>query len=166
MLNFRTQLVFLILAFFLTQCGVSGQRYEEPQFTVMSGWVSPVDPNVTLTQKFRPKYNRKHKGVDLAGKLDQPIYAANSGVVMYKGDKFRGYGKIVMLEHGEGWTTLYSHLSKYNVENGQKVSAGQMIGYMGRSGRASGIHLHFEIYKNKIPIDPLRVVPLRYNFKK
>ncbi len=162
---FRTQQLF-ILFIGLSQCVQSSNRnIIEPQITMMSGWVSPVEPNVTLTQKFRPKYNSKHKGVDLAGKMNQPLFATNSGVVTYKGDKFRGYGKMILLEHSEGWTSLYSHLSKFNVDNGDKVYAGQVIGYMGRSGRASGVHLHFEVYKNKIPIDPLRVVPIRYKFK-
>lgn len=169
MCKFRTQpKFFLYFAWLITlsQCIHSSDRNViEPQFTMMSGWVSPVDKDVTLTQKFRPKYNSKHKGIDLAGRMNQPLYAANNGVVTYRGDKFRGYGQMILLEHSEGWTTLYSHLSKFNVSNGDRVRAGQVIGYMGRSGRASGVHLHFEIYKNKIPIDPLRVIPIQYKSK-
>jgi murein DD-endopeptidase MepM/ murein hydrolase activator NlpD len=165
-MRLKRKQLFFICWLGLSQCVQTSKRYvDEPKFTMMSNWVSPVEPNVTLTQKFRPPKNQRHKGVDLAGKSNQPIFASNNGIVTYKGDKFRGYGKMVLLEHADGWTTLYSHLSKFNVYDGQSVKTGQVIGFMGRSGRASGVHLHFEVYKNKIPIDPLRVIPIRYKFR-
>ncbi len=162
MLSFRKQL-FLIGLLALNQCVQSSHhQIKPPQFAMMTSWVSPIDPNVTLTQKFRPTKNQRHKGIDLAGRLNQPLYAVNNGIVTYHGEKFRGYGKMVLIDHGSGWTTLYSHLNKYNVKNGDQVQTGQVIGFMGQSGRASGVHLHFEIYKNKIPIDPLMVLPIKY----
>lgn len=156
------QLLFIFLLA-LTHCVQSPPRQiSEPHFTMMTDWVSPTDGNVVLTQKYRPPKNPRHKGVDLAGNMNQPIYAVNSGVVSYRGQRFRGYGQMLLIEHGNGWTSLYSHLNKYNAREGDSVKAGQVIGFMGRSGRASGVHLHFEIYKNKIPIDPLHVIPIKY----
>lgn len=125
-------------------------------------WVSPTDSNVILTQKFRPPKNPRHRGIDLAGKTGQPIYATRSGKIVYAGQKFRGYGKMILLEHDSTWTSLYSHLTRYKVRSGEQVRQGQIIGYMGRTGRASGVHLHFEIYKNKVPQDPLSLVPIKY----
>lgn len=163
---FQRKRLCLILLLSFSQCVQTPTRIvNEPTVTMMSEWVSPVDPNVRLSQKFRPPKNPRHKGIDLAGNTNQPIYAANNGVVTYTGEKFRGYGKMILLEHADGWTTLYSHLTKYNVRAGSAVKAGEVIGFMGRSGRASGVHLHFEVYKNKIPVDPLKVVLIHYKSK-
>ena len=162
MLCLRKQLFFIgLLA--LSHCVQTPDRQiNPPKFAMMTAWVPPVDATVTLTQKFRPPKNRRHKGVDLAGRMNQPLFAVNNGIVTYRGEKFRGYGKMVLIDHGNGWTTLYSHLNKYNVRDGEQVKTGQVIGFMGKSGRASGVHIHFEIYKNKIPIDPLQVIPIKY----
>ncbi len=166
MLLLRKQLLFIHILF-LTNCiQTSETSYNEPAFKSMTAWSAPVNANVTLTQRFRPPKNPRHKGIDLAGKRNQSIFAVNNGVVTYRGQKFRGYGKMVLIEHGDGWSTLYSHLSKYNVRDGQRVTTGQTIGFMGRSGRASGVHLHFEIYKNKIPLDPLKVINMRYKTRR
>lgn len=127
-----------------------------------NNWTAPTDANVTLTQKFKPPKNPRHKGVDLAGKSGQPIYAVRPGKVVYAGQKFRGYGKMLLIEHDGVWTTLYSHLSQYKVKSGDTVSQGQIVGLMGRTGRASGVHLHFEIYMNKLPQDPLKIIPMKY----
>jgi murein DD-endopeptidase MepM/ murein hydrolase activator NlpD len=166
MLRFGKQLFFIgLLA--LSSCVQSSKRQiQPPKFAMMTAWVSPVDASVTLTQKFRPPKNQRHKGVDLAGRMNQPLFAVNNGVVTYRGEKFRGYGKMVLIDHGNGWTTLYSHLNKYNVRDGEQVKTGQTIGFMGKSGRASGVHIHFEIYKNKIPIDPLLVIPIKYKVRR
>ncbi len=139
-------------------------RYFKPYDTenAYNTWTSPTDPNVTLTQKFKPPKNPRHRGVDLAGKSGQPIYAARAGTVVYAGQKFQGYGKMLLVEHDPSWTTLYSHLSQFKVRSGDTVKQGQIIGLMGRTGRASGVHLHFEVYYNKIPQDPLKIVPMKY----
>lgn len=69
---------------------------------------------------------------------------------------------MLLIEHDGVWTTLYSHLSQYKVKSGDTVSQGQIVGLMGRTGRASGVHLHFEIYMNKLPQDPLKIIPMKY----
>jgi murein DD-endopeptidase MepM/ murein hydrolase activator NlpD len=75
--------------------------------------------------------------------------------VIYAGKEFRGYGQMVLIESGEGWATLYAHFDKILISEGQKVTQGQLLGAMGRTGRATGVHLHFEIRKDRGPIDPL-----------
>lgn len=98
---------------------------------------------------------RPHNGLDLKGRKNEPVYAAHDGYVVYAGSKFRGYGKMIILEYDDGWATLYGHLNKFKVKTGQEVKAGEEIGAMGRTGRATGVHLHFEVIRNKIPVDPL-----------
>lgn len=112
-----------------------------------------------LTRGFLPHKRRPHMGIDLAAGRGTAILAARGGRVVYRGRDFRGYGRMVLVENGGGWTTLYAHLDKYYVEEGQKLAGGEMIGAMGRSGRATGVHLHFEIRKDKGAIDPLPLLP-------
>ena len=117
----------------------------------------PVD-RARLTQGFQVG-KKVHWGIDLAGPKGTPILAAERGIVVYTGSGFRGYGKLVVVEHGTEWATLYSHLSKISVREGQTVQQGQVIGGMGRTGRASGVHLHFEIRQNRQPVNPLALLP-------
>ncbi|MCB0361885.1 MAG: M23 family metallopeptidase [Bdellovibrionales bacterium] len=117
----------------------------------------PVD-RVILTQKFRPSSNPSHQGLDLGGKRDTPIKAAHSGIVVYAGKGFNGYGKMIIIEYSEQWATLYAHLNSFKVKTGEWVTSGQRIGNMGRTGRASGVHLHFELIRYKQPIDPLSLL--------
>ena len=112
-----------------------------------------------LTQKSK-KGHKKHQGIDLAAKTNTPIYAAERGKVIYTGRDFSGYGKLVIIEHqGDRWASFYAHLNAFSVREGQYVRKGQRIGLMGRTGRATGTHLHFEIRYKRKPIDPLRVLP-------
>jgi murein DD-endopeptidase MepM/ murein hydrolase activator NlpD len=112
--------------------------------------------NIRVTQSFEPSNNRKHKGIDIGGSKGSPILAAQEGKVIYRGRGFRGYGNMVLIEHGNEWATLYAHLQKIKVKQGQTVAAGAQIGTMGRTGRATGVHLHFELMKNKEPVDPIQ----------
>lgn len=116
--------------------------------------VSPLTTRYRVTQRFKPRRNRKHQGIDLAGKKGSPIFSSADGRVVYVGRKFSGYGKMVLIDHGKGVATLYSHLNKFFVRSGQRVHVRQIIGTMGRTGRATGVHLHFEVMEDKIPINP------------
>ena len=116
--------------------------------------VSPLKTKYKVTQRFKPKRNRQHQGIDLASKKGTPIFAAGDGRVVYAGRKFSGYGKMILIDHGKGVATLYSHLNKFFVRSNQRVHRRQMIGTMGRTGRATGVHLHFEVMEDKTPIDP------------
>lgn len=86
-----------------------------------------------------------HFGIDIAGKTGNAIYASDTGVVVYAGWNDWGYGNVVVIDHGNGWQTLYAHLSAYNVECGTYVYQGDIIGAMGSTGNSSGPHLHFEM---------------------
>ncbi len=102
-----------------------------------------------------------HLGLDLAGPTGTPIYAAHSGIIIFSGTKFRGFGKMIILEYDNKFATLYGHMSQLKVKTGQWVPAGHMIGLMGRTGgrKVTGPHLHFEVMKDKIPVDPLPLLP-------
>ena len=87
---------------------------------------------------------RGHKGIDLAGPTGTPIYATADGVVS-RADWFSSYGLYVSLEHGGSLQTRYGHMSRLNVASGQRVRKGEIIGYMGSTGRSTGSHLHYEV---------------------
>lgn len=101
---------------------------------------------------------RAHKGVDYAASRGTPIKAIGDGKVILAGRK-GGYGKTVILQHGQKYTTLYAHLHRYakGIRNGSRVSQGQVIGYVGSSGLATGPHLHYEFRTNGVHVNPLTV---------
>ncbi|RSD22306.1 M23 family metallopeptidase [Mesobacillus subterraneus] len=101
------------------------------------------------------RWNRMHKGIDIARPSDYTIKAADNGVVVYAGNKGDGYGNKVILDHRNGYQTMYAHLASITVSSGQTVSSGSKIGVMGRTGNSTGIHLHFEVYQNGKVIDPM-----------
>lgn len=120
-----------------------------------------------MSRGFMPKTTRKrrrpHKGIDLAAKRGLPVLSSTDGVVIYTGKDFRGFGRMIMIEtvgENTGYATLYAHLDKIVVYDGQKVKQGEVIGALGNTGRSSGPHLHFEIRQSDgIPIDPLTMLP-------
>lgn len=94
-----------------------------------------------------------HTGIDIAAPTGTPIYAANSGPVLFSGFSNWGYGNAVVLAHG-AFSTLYGHMSNRNVSCGQFVTVGQVVGFVGSTGNSSGPHLHFEVRFNDQPTDP------------
>jgi murein DD-endopeptidase MepM/ murein hydrolase activator NlpD len=96
-----------------------------------------------------------HYGIDLASKVGSPVRATMGGTVAVTGNQPRGYGKYVVIKHRYGYQSLYGHLHSIDVRRGQYISQGQRLGSMGNSGRSTGPHLHFAIYKNNAPVDPL-----------
>ena len=99
-----------------------------------------------------------HHAVDVAAPEGTPIYAADSGYVVVAGWKGSGYGKVVIVNHGNGFQTLYAHLSVISVSVGESVTKGQQVGLMGNTGHSTGSHLHFEIRKGSELQDPLEFV--------
>ena len=118
---------------------------------------NPVHIAYRVTTGFEPW----HPGVDLAADRDTPIYAADTGVIVFSGWHRVGYGELLIIDHGNGWTTYYGHLSKRFVGCGDQVQAGQLISLMGATGNASGIHLHFEIRENDAPLNPYNFIEIR-----
>ena len=96
-----------------------------------------------------------HEGVDLANSPDTPIAAAADGTVRYAGWR-GGFGMVVLIDHGFGYSTLYGHTSKVVVNAGDEVVRGQLIAYMGTTGRSTGSHLHYEVWVNGKPVNPLK----------
>jgi murein DD-endopeptidase MepM/ murein hydrolase activator NlpD len=97
---------------------------------------------------------RGHKGIDLAGPTGTPIYATADGVVS-RADWFSSYGLYVSLEHGGSLQTRYGHMSRLNVAAGQRVRKGEIIGYVGSTGRSTGPHLHYEVRVNGEAVNPI-----------
>ena len=100
-----------------------------------------------------------HLAIDLAANLGDNIYAADGGVIVYQGWNSYGYGNMIMIDHGDGFQTLYAHLSAFFVSCGEAVNKGQVIGAAGATGNASGPHLHFEVRTTTTVIDPWNVLP-------
>ena len=101
------------------------------------------------------KKRRFHYGMDFSARKGTPIYATGNGVVKRADNRSSGYGKHIRIDHGFGYISLYAHLSKYNVRRGQKVKRGDIIGYVGNTGRSVGPHVHYEIFKDNKKINPL-----------
>jgi murein DD-endopeptidase MepM/ murein hydrolase activator NlpD len=101
------------------------------------------------------KKRKKHKGMDFSAKRNTPVYAPSDGVVTRADSRSSGYGKHIRINHGFGYTTLYAHLNKYNVRRGQKVKRGEIIGYVGSTGRSKAPHLHYEVFKDKVQVNPI-----------
>jgi murein DD-endopeptidase MepM/ murein hydrolase activator NlpD len=113
-------------------------------FPTVEHWLSGTD--------YRPDLN--HYGVDFAGSMGNAIYAVDAGTVVYAGWNTWGYGNMIMLDHGNGYQSLYAHLSQINVQCDQNVGQGDVIGSMGSTGHSTGPHLHFEISYNGAHINP------------
>ena len=100
-------------------------------------------------------YYKYHAGIDIGADYGSSILASDSGTVMTKDYDDGGYGNYIMLDHGNGRYTLYAHMSDFAVSDGETVSQGQTIGYVGSTGASTGPHIHFEIYVNYGRVDPL-----------
>ena len=98
---------------------------------------------------------RMHWGMDFTAPRNTPIYAASDGKVIRADSRSSGYGKHIRIDHGFGYLTLYAHLNKYNVKRGQKVKKGDIIGYVGSTGRSQAPHLHYEVQKDKKRVNPI-----------
>ena len=128
-----------------------------------SGWVCPV-PYYTLTSPFGMRIHpihgtrKMHNGVDMAAAQGTPIYAAKSGKVTTTSFQAGGAGYYVSINHGDGFSSIYMHMTHYIVSPGQYVNAGQVIGYVGSTGGSTGPHLHFGIsYKGKY-VNPMQYI--------
>lgn len=111
-----------------------------------------------VTSGFGPRWGRMHNGIDIAAPTGTPIGAAAGGEVFFAG-WLGGYGNAVLIDHGDGYTTLYAHQSEIRASVGQTVSAGTTVGLVGSTGQSTGPHLHFEVRLWDTPHDPLQYLP-------
>ena len=114
---------------------------------IASGFGHRIDP-VYKTIKF-------HAGLDFTAPQGTPIYASANGVVRVAAHLGTGYGNHVVINHGYGYETLYGHMFKIKAKSGQRVKRGEIIGYVGSTGKSTGPHCHYEVHKNGRPLDPV-----------
>ena len=112
-----------------------------------SGYGYRTDP-FTKVRKF-------HYGMDFTAPRGTPVYASGDGVVIRADSQSSGYGNHIRIDHGFGYISLYAHLYKYNVKKNQKIKRGDLIGFVGNTGRSEAAHLHYEIFKDDERINPL-----------
>jgi murein DD-endopeptidase MepM/ murein hydrolase activator NlpD len=117
---------------------------------------------VSVTSDYGQRGKRFHEGIDLKARVGTPVFAAQSGVVLYAHRKVRGYGNMIVLRHPKHYTTVYAHHSRLLVQAGQKVHKGQPIALSGRSGRCTGPHLHFELRRGLESMNPWQVLSASY----
>ncbi len=110
-----------------------------------SGYGMRIDP-VYKTLKF-------HAGMDFSAPIGTKIFATGNGTITYAGWK-QGYGNCVIISHGFGYETLFGHMNKFNVNRGQKVKRGDIIGFVGNTGKSTGPHLHYEVHVKGKPVNP------------
>jgi murein DD-endopeptidase MepM/ murein hydrolase activator NlpD len=121
-----------------------------------SGLIWPVRGR--LTSGFGRRWGRLHAGLDIAAPTGTPIHAAKAGRVIFAG-RMNGYGNVIVIDHGGGFSTLYAHQSRLGSSKGQAVSQGQVIGYVGSTGHSTGPHCHFETRFGGSPRNPRPYLP-------
>lgn len=136
---------------------VNGVAANKPQTWAAPQWRWPV--RGPLLSSFQGS-NALNKGIDLGGKLGEPVLAAAGGQVVYSGSGLRGYGKLLIVKHNETFLSAYAHNDRLLVKEGDFVKAGQRIADMGSSG-TDRVKLHFEIRRDGTPVDPLKFLPRR-----
>ena len=141
--------------------GATGTRPVVPPPGDLREQLSPVARRTFLLpvrgkvgSSFRQRKSGFHRGLDILAPDGSEVRASEFGLVLYAGNRLRGYGNVIVLDHGEGITTLYGHLDEFRVESGDAVAAGQVIGTVGRTGNATTSHLHFEIRLEDEALDP------------
>ena len=101
------------------------------------------------------KARKMHNGMDFSAQIGTPVYATGDGTIIRADNRSSGFGNHIRIDHGYGYTTVYAHLSEYNVRKGQKVKRGEVIGFVGNTGRSRGPHLHYEVWLNKDKLNPV-----------
>ena len=122
------------------------------------GFIWPLKTGV-ISSGFGDRRRNYHDGIDIRAKRGTPVYAAQAGEVIYSSRRIKGYGNMMVIRHNNSTATVYAHCRKNLVKRGDWVEQGEMVGYVGATGRATGPHLHFEIRQKELPQDPLQFLP-------
>jgi murein DD-endopeptidase MepM/ murein hydrolase activator NlpD len=131
-------------------------------FQLPGEWVWPLK-NVDVSSHYGHRGRKFHQGVDLRAHIGTPVLAAYDGTVVYVGSRIRGYGRMIVIKHDDQFYSVYAHHSKNLVKAGKVVKKGEKIALSGRSGRASGPHLHFEIRRGVESYDPYLAITQNMN---
>jgi len=142
-----------MLALFAVLGGCASSSKQRSSFEIPTGW--PVErTKVVVTAEFgAPRGGSRHQGIDLAAPAGTPVRATADGKIVFAGKDGR-YGMTVVVDHGGGYKTRHAHLKKIETKRGKRVRRGDQIGRVGKSGNASGTHLHYEVLKNGVPVNP------------
>ncbi|MBT7610898.1 MAG: M23 family metallopeptidase [Bacteriovoracaceae bacterium] len=137
-------------------------NYSE-EFLKSGKFLWPVPATTRISSNFGRRWGRAHTGIDIPAKYGEDIIAAENGVVSFSGS-MSGYGKIIVVKHGGNFSSVYAHNNENLVEKGQRIYRGQLIAKIGHSGKATGDHLHFEIRKNDVAVNPIAFIRHSRNF--
>ena len=110
-----------------------------------------------ISSFFGKRWGKTHKGIDIAADMGDNIVAADEGTVIFSGTQ-ESYGKVIIIDHQNGYTTRYAHCSKLYAKKGECVGRGDLIAAVGNTGNSTGPHLHFEIRRDNTALDPLGFV--------
>lgn len=135
-----------------------GEHLILPDNATGGAWVWPVAGGAVVSAFGARRGGDVHRGIDIDADPGQQVVAAAAGVVVYAGSNMRDYGRAVIIDHGNGVTSLYGHNSELLVSEGERVAPGQPIALAGQTGNATGVHCHFEIRRNAVALDPLSFV--------
>jgi murein DD-endopeptidase MepM/ murein hydrolase activator NlpD len=149
----RRRIAALLVAALLAGCGTAA-RYRVPEDRLDRIRLQPPVAG-TASSGFGNRSGGRHAGIDILAPAGTEIRAASPGIASFAGSGMRGYGNVVILDHGEGIATLYGHLATIRVQSGETVPAGAVIGTAGRSGNATAYHLHFELRVDGKAVDPV-----------
>ena len=135
--------------------GSGNQQPSNPPSASGEGWLQPCS-YVYISSPYGPRGSGFHNGVDFAANRGTPIYASRSGTVTKARSMTTSYGNHVVINHGDGYSSLYAHMDYFVVSQGQYVNQGQLIGYVGSTGNSTGPHLHFTIMYNGSSVNPMQ----------
>jgi murein DD-endopeptidase MepM/ murein hydrolase activator NlpD len=141
-----------------------GKYYDENGNALVQNYMGKPLNSLRITspftqRRFHPVLKRwkAHLGVDFGAKRGTPILAAADGRVVFSGWQ-GGYGNVIKIQHPDSYVTLYAHQSRLKAKQGEQIKRGEVIGYVGSTGRSTGSHLHFGLYKNGSPMNPMQLV--------
>ncbi|MGC8737414.1 MAG: M23 family metallopeptidase [Candidatus Hydrogenedens sp.] len=170
MIRTKYFLYFLILILLFSSCARQRHRvtFQSPfQGREQETWGYPLpETSLQITSPFgeiRKKRNLSywHQGIDIKARKGTPVLAVQKGIVTFAG-KSKNYGLLVCIEHSGLWESRYAHLNTIEVKKNKKVKKGEVIGRVGETGNATGPHLHFELRKNGVPVNPASLLPIKY----